>query len=156
MGHTATRTAEVVVVGAGIVGLSTAYALAERGADYRLFEAARPGSGQSAGRTRIFRHAHRRADLVAHADSGVIWEEWQRRLGVQLLGRQGLVVTGTHAFDVLSLLEAEVARTPARRGGAARLLPVMRPAMVRFSTSLPGPPTFGPRSRPWRPRWRTG
>jgi sarcosine oxidase len=129
MGHTATRTAEVVVVGAGIVGLSTAYALAERGADYRLFEAARPGSGQSAGRTRIFRHAHRRADLVRLAfDSRGIWEEWQSRLGVQLLGRQGLVVTGTHAPDVLSLLAAEgLPARPLDEAEQQRLLPVMRP-----------------------------
>ena len=92
------------------------------------------------------------------ADSRGIWEEWQRRLGVQLLGRQGLVVTGTHAPDVLSLLEA--AGLPARLLDEAeqrRLLPVMRPVEgPAVLDELAGPPTFGPRSRPWRPRWRTG
>ena len=61
---------------------------------------ARPGAGQSAGRTRIFRHAHRRSELVRRAaESRAIWEEWQERLGVQLLGRQGVMVTGAHAPD---------------------------------------------------------
>jgi sarcosine oxidase len=89
---------DVAVIGAGIVGLSTAYALSERGVDFRLFEAARPGAGQSAGRTRIFRHGHERAELVRLAlESRRVWEEWERRLGVRLLGREGVVVTGPAA-----------------------------------------------------------
>jgi sarcosine oxidase len=89
---------DVAVVGAGIVGLSTAYALSERGVDFRLFEAARPGAGQSAGRTRIFRHGHERAELVQLAlESRRVWEAWERRLGVTLLGREGVVVTGPAA-----------------------------------------------------------
>ncbi len=116
------------MVGAGIVGLSTAYALAESGVDFRLFEGARPGAGQSAGRTRIFRHAHRSAELVRRAaESREIWEQWQSRLGVQLLGRQGLLVTGSHAPELLSLLDAE--GLPARAVDPAdqpSALPVMR------------------------------
>ena len=99
------RSADVIVVGAGIVGLSTAYALEQRGVDFRIFEAARPGAGQSAGRTRIFRHAHRRPELVRDAAaSRAIWEDWQARLGVTLIGRQGLVVAGSHAPELEALL----------------------------------------------------
>ena len=78
---------DVAVVGAGIVGLSTAYALAARGVDFRLFEGARPGAGQSAGRTRIFRHGHERPELVRLAvESRRVWEELEQRLGMRLLG----------------------------------------------------------------------
>ena len=96
---------DVAVVGAGIVGLSTAYALFERGVDFRVFEAARPGAGQSAGRTRIFRHGHGRAELVTlAAESRRVWEEWERRLGAQLLGREGVIVTGPPARERERLL----------------------------------------------------
>lgn len=47
--------AEVAVVGAGIVGLAATAALEDAGTDVRCFEHAEPGSGQSAGRVRVFR-----------------------------------------------------------------------------------------------------
>lgn len=58
-------TAEVAIVGAGVVGLAATAALADAGIDVLCFEHAEPGSGQSAGRVRVFRHVHDRADLVA-------------------------------------------------------------------------------------------
>ena len=67
---------EVAVVGGGITGLSTAYALQRRGVDYVCFEAALPGSGQSAGRTRVFRHGHDDERLVRLAVRARA--EWER------------------------------------------------------------------------------
>lgn len=119
---------DVAVIGAGIVGLSTAYALSERGVDFRVFEAARPGAGQSAGRTRIFRHGHDRPELVRLAvESRRVWEEWERRLGVRLLGREGVIVTGPVARRrERVLVDAEV---PCRLMGPAEeeeALPIFR------------------------------
>jgi sarcosine oxidase len=100
------RTADVAVVGAGIIGLATAYELVRRGVDVRVFEAARPGAGQSAGRTRIFRHAHRRLELVERAvESRVLWERWEEELGTRLLGREGMLLTGPTADEVAALLD---------------------------------------------------
>jgi sarcosine oxidase len=121
--------AEVAVVGAGIVGLSTTRALQERGVDVRCFEAARPGAGQSAGRTRIFRHAHVRPELaVFAAESGAVWREWERDFGVSLLGREGLLVTGEAASERAQVLAD--AGLPHRLIGPeeqAQLLPILDP-----------------------------
>ena len=123
------RTAEVAVVGAGITGLATAYELVRRGVDVRLFEAVRPGAGQSAGRTRIFRHAHRRLELVERAvESRGLWERWEQELGSQLLGREGMLLTGPTAAEVAGLLEE--AGTPGRlldEREQAEALPIMAP-----------------------------
>jgi sarcosine oxidase len=123
------RTADVAVVGAGITGLATAYELRRRGVDVRVFEAARPGAGQSAGRTRIFRHAHRRRELVERAvESRALWEQWEQELGSQLLGREGMLLTGPSAADVAELLEE--AGTPGRlldERQQAEALPIMSP-----------------------------
>jgi sarcosine oxidase len=123
------RTAEVAVVGAGITGLATAYELVHRGVDVRVFEAAHPGAGQSAGRTRIFRHAHRRVELVERAvESRALWERWEEELGSQLLGREGMLLTGPTAPEVAGLLKQ--AGTPGRlldEREQAQTLPILAP-----------------------------
>jgi sarcosine oxidase len=122
-------TAELAVVGAGITGLATAYELVRRGVDVRVFEAARPGAGQSAGRTRIFRHAHRRLELVERAvEARALWEIWEEELGARLLGREGMLLTGPSAPEVAGLLEE--AGTPGRlldEREQAEALPILSP-----------------------------
>ena len=44
---------EIAVIGAGIVGLATAYALSERGVGASVYEGGVPGNGQSGGESRI-------------------------------------------------------------------------------------------------------
>jgi sarcosine oxidase len=123
------RAAEVAVVGAGITGLATAYELVRRGVDVRVFEAARPGAGQSAGRTRIFRHAHRRLELVERAvESRGLWERWEEELGSRLLGREGMLLTGPSAEEVAGLLaEAGAPYRLLDEREQAEALPILSP-----------------------------
>jgi sarcosine oxidase len=99
--------ADVGVVGAGIVGLATAYALIGSGASVRVYERGVPGDAQSGGDSRIFRHAHDDVRLVALArDSLAIWRDWEGRLGVELVSADGVVALGSVAIDRLALARA--------------------------------------------------
>lgn len=86
---------EVIVVGAGVVGLAAAHELARAGHRVTVISADVPGSRQSCGLTRIFRLAHAdRALTDAAAASLSLWEEWEGRAGQPLLDRVGLLLTG--------------------------------------------------------------
>jgi sarcosine oxidase len=112
---------DLAVVGAGIVGLSTAYSLLERGARVRVYESGKPGNGQSGGAGRIFRHAHDDPRLARLAvGSRAIWHEWQERLGVELVSPDGVIALGPPAERRLPVLEG-VGGVRARAIGSAEV-----------------------------------
>lgn len=100
------RAGSVGVVGAGILGLCTAWALLERGIEVVVYERAAPGQGQSAGASRIFRHVHGDARLVQlAAASRRLYREWEAALGVELLAADGELTIGPDAEDNLARLQ---------------------------------------------------
>jgi sarcosine oxidase len=103
--------ADVAVVGAGIVGLAAADALARRGAEVVVFERGEPGAGQSAGAARGFRHLHATAEQIADAVAARrLWDAWSERAGEPLVGAEGAMrLGGDAAADAARLRDAGVA-----------------------------------------------
>jgi len=100
-------TTDIAVVGAGIVGLSTAYAAQQDGLSVTVYDSAPPGSGQSAGQSRLFRHAHDDPRLVALAVEGrELWRTWERDFGTELVSGDGGVALGPAVPDRLKMLSA--------------------------------------------------
>jgi sarcosine oxidase len=116
----------VAVIGAGIVGLATATALAERRVEVTLYERGEPGGGQSAGRTRIFRFNHADPRLIELAlDAHRIWREWEEVYATRLVGDEGVLVVGPQAEARLSALQAAgVDAAWADRAAQLRRLPI--------------------------------
>ena len=97
--------ADIAVIGAGIVGLSTAFALTEQGASVAIYERGVPGNAQSGGESRIFRHAHDDRRMVALArEARGVWREWEERFGQQLLSRDGVISIGSAVDRRLAIL----------------------------------------------------
>jgi sarcosine oxidase len=86
----------IVIIGAGICGLATAYELSRRGAPTVVIERGEPFGELSAGLARIFRVAHRRpklCGLATRARAG--WQRWEAEFGAgRLLGSEGFIAVG--------------------------------------------------------------
>lgn len=117
------------MIGAGIVGLATAYALTKDGASVTVYERGVPGNGQSGGESRIFRHAHDDRRLVEFArDARRVWREWEEQFGRELLSRDGVVAVGPAGQRRLAALRAAGVRARQIDGTeVAEWLPVLAP-----------------------------
>jgi sarcosine oxidase len=85
---------DVAIVGAGIMGLATAYALQHAGCDVVVYEQFERGHirGSSHGRSRIFRLAYSEPEWVRLAQEALSgWRELEANAGEQLLELNGLV-----------------------------------------------------------------
>ncbi len=125
------------MIGAGIVGLSTAYSLLERDVAVTVYEQGVPGNGQSGGESRIFRHAHADPRLVAFAcRSRAIWSDWEAAFGVELVSADGVVALGPSVEDRLRVLDqvGGVAARPIDADELSERLPLLAgysgPAML--------------------------
>ena len=105
---------EVAVVGAGIMGSATAYALAREGHDVLLLEQFHIGHehGSSHGRSRIVRLAYPEVEFVELAKAAFVgWRDLEQESGQELLELNGLLElvesSGQSSADALAAAAAE-------------------------------------------------
>ncbi|TML34546.1 MAG: FAD-dependent oxidoreductase [Actinobacteria bacterium] len=97
----------VAVIGAGVMGLATGWALRRRGHDVVVYEQFAVGNphGSSHGRSRIFRLAYAEPEYVRLAqEASELWRELEAETGEKLLELNGLV-------EVVRSLEESTAET---------------------------------------------
>ncbi len=119
----------IVVVGAGVCGLATAYELWRRGEPAIVLERGQPFGEQSVGLARIFRIAHRRpalCRLALKARSG--WQRWEDNLGVgRLVGSEGFVSVGACDEVSAAMTAAGAAFSWLGRAEIATRIPFLAP-----------------------------
>lgn len=102
------ETCDFVIVGAGVIGMSAALALADRGASVICVERSTPGTGQSGGACRNFRHLHREPRLIQYAVTArAAWKDWEARWDASLVSEGGSLHLGKSAKDDADRLRAE-------------------------------------------------
>src|SRR5207244_7693410 len=132
--------AEVVVVGAGIMGSATAYALARQGRDVLLLEQFHVGHGHgsSHGRSRIVRLAYPEVEFVELAREAFAgWRDLEQESGQKLLELNGLLeLVESAAQSTAGALEAAGAEYELLdAAGAGRPRPGRGPG--RWAAALP-------------------
>lgn len=103
------RQTEVVVVGAGVNGLATAWALRRAGRDVLVLEQFENGHtrGSSHGGSRIFRFAYDEPEWVALAQEALpLWREAEAESGMQLLSLTGLLDARRDSTPLRATLDA--------------------------------------------------
>ena len=120
---------DVVVVGAGIVGLAATDALVRRGASVVCLDGGAPGHAQSAGLARGFRHIHADPALTRLAvRSREAWRRLEERAGAGLLERGGAVRLGANVEpEIAALREIGVEARVLDPGEARSRLPWLAP-----------------------------
>lgn len=118
-----THDAEVVVVGAGAMGLATARALARDGRDVVVLEQFELGHdrGSSHGTSRIFRLSYPEAGWVREAQEALpLWRELEAESGETLLELHGSLDVGDWTANRDALAEAGAEHEVLDRAGAER------------------------------------
>lgn len=95
---------KIAIIGAGIMGASTAYACAKRGYEVTIFDQFQPGhtNGSSHGNSRIVRKAYPDPFYTEIMQSGYpLWKEIQSQTAVQILFETGLVYFGKRRSEQL-------------------------------------------------------
>jgi sarcosine oxidase len=111
---------DLVVVGAGVVGMAAALAARDRGARVVVLDDGPPGGAGSAGEGRIFRHIHAHPELVRLAvRSRLAWDVWSERFGRRLVDGRGALLVGAGADEAAARLAG--AGVPHERLAAAAL-----------------------------------
>ena len=98
---------KVAVIGAGVMGLATGWALKRRGVEATVYEQFEVGNarGSSHGRSRIFRLAYAEPEYVRLAQEAMgLWRELEAESGETLLELYGLV-------EIVQTLEESTAHT---------------------------------------------
>ena len=123
---------DVAIIGAGVMGLATAHALARAGRDVVVYERFEQGHarGSSHGRSRIVRLAYAEPEWVRLAQEAFAgWRELERETGERLLELNGLVeiVTDLAASSASTLDACGVPWERLDRDEAARRFPLRIP-----------------------------